>query len=273
MTPPAPHSDFALECQGITKQFGGLIAVNDVSLHVPKGDIVGLVGPNGAGKSTLFACISGLLRHEHGTVFLNGNDVTKVSPQKRARKGMARTFQQPQLFSGLTVREHVVLAHRLRFESRRLWTDMIGPSSLRKPPTSETEAVNRIIELLEIQDLAGLPVSSLPLGSTRLVEVARALACAPEILLLDEPLSGLDVNESEQLARALQRVVKESDHGLSMLFVEHDVATVLSLSDTIYVLDFGQLIASGTPEEIRSSDVVRAAYLGDEIVSTKEGDE
>ena len=264
--------DQVLVGRSITKRFGGLVALNDVSIEVPKRSIVGLVGPNGAGKSTLFGCLSGLTRPEGGSVMLNGRDVTRTKPQKRARLGMARTFQQPELFTGLTVREHIVLAHRVRFERRRLWSDMVGPRSIMKPPSSETEAVDAIIELLEIERLASMPVTALPLGSTRLVEVARALACAPDVLLLDEPLSGLDVNESEALARALVKVVTEAERDLSLLLVEHDVATVLAISKKIYVLDFGQLIASGTPDEIRSSDIVRAAYLGDDVVSETAAD-
>jgi branched-chain amino acid transport system ATP-binding protein len=264
-------TDTVLAGQGITKRFGGLVALNDVTLDVPKGTIVGLVGPNGAGKSTLFGCLSGLLRPEEGSVFFNGEEVTGLKPQKRARLGMARTFQQPELFLGLTVREHIVLAHRVRFERSRLWSDMVGPRSLAKPPASETEAVDRIIDLLEIQAIAETPVAALPLGSTRLVEVARALATDPDIVLLDEPLSGLDLRESEQLAGAFTKVVKESSKGLSLLLVEHDVATVLALSSKIFVLEFGQLIASGTPDEIRNSEAVRAAYLGDEDPTSKGG--
>lgn len=264
-------TDTVLEAHGITKRFGGLVALNDVTLDVPKGTIVGLVGPNGAGKSTLFGCLSGLLRPEEGSVHFNAEDITGLKPQKRAQLGMARTFQQPELFLGLTVREHIVLAHRVRYERRRLWSDMVGPRSLSKPPASETDAVNGIIELLEIQAIAETPVAALPLGSTRLVEVARALATDPDIVLLDEPLSGLDLRESEQLASAFTRVVKESKKGLSLLLVEHDVATVLALSSKIFVLEFGQLIASGTPDEIRNSEAVRSAYLGDEDPTSKGG--
>lgn len=256
---------------GITKRFGGLVALNDVTLDVPKGTIVGLVGPNGAGKSTLFGCISGLLHPEEGSVSFKGEDITDLKPQKRARLGVARTFQQPELFLGLTVREHIVLAHRVRFERRRLWSDMLGPRSLAKPPALETEAVDRIVELLDIQAIAETPVAALPLGSTRLVEVARALATDPDVVMLDEPLSGLDLRESEQLAGALTKVVTESDKGLSLLLVEHDVATVLALSSRIFVLEFGQLIAIGTPDEIRNSAAVRAAYLGDDDPTSKGG--
>lgn len=260
-----------LAATGITVRFGGLTALSDVGLEVPTGTIVGLVGPNGAGKSTLFAVLSGLLRPAAGRVFLRGKDVTGASPQSRAREGLARTFQQPELFMGLTVREHLVLAHRVRFARQRLWRDMVDPRSLLPPPRAETERVDQLLELLDLTHVAQAPVGALPLGTSRLVEIARALATRPDIVLLDEPLSGLDMRESENLASVFRRVVENDEHRVSLLMVEHDVATVLSLSSTIFVLDFGELIASGTPGEIRSNAAVRSAYLGDDDSTTPAG--
>lgn len=251
-----------LSAHGITKRFGGLVALNNVSLEVPPRSIVGLVGPNGAGKSTLFAVLSGLLRPDAGSVRLGDDDVTTQSPQSRARRGLARTFQQPELFLSLNVREHLVLGHRMRFERRRLWKDMFDAGALLRSDAFEDEHVDGLLEQLGLTRLASRSVAGLPLGTSRLVEVGRALATAPSVLLLDEPLSGLDVHESEQLAGVLAGVVRESEQPVSLLMVEHDVATVLALSDQIYVLDFGEVIASGTPDEIRRSDAVRAAYLG-----------
>jgi ABC-type branched-subunit amino acid transport system ATPase component len=253
-----------LAATGITVRFGGLVALSDVGIEVPPGTIVGLVGPNGAGKSTLFAVLSGLLRPATGRVQLLGMDVTNASPQLRAQQGMARTFQQPELFLGMTVRDHVVLAHRVRFERKRLWSDLVNPRSLLAPASSENEAVDSLLEMLDLTHVAHATVGSLPLGTSRLVEIARALATRPAVLLLDEPLSGLDIRESENLASVFRRVVQNRDQPVSLLMVEHDVATVLSLSSRIFVLDFGQLIASGTPAEIRNNAAVRSAYLGDE---------
>jgi ABC-type branched-subunit amino acid transport system ATPase component len=253
-----------LVAAGVTVRFGGLVALSDVSIDVPQGTIVGLVGPNGAGKSTLFAVLSGLLRPAGGRVELRGADVTNASPQRRARDGLARTFQQPELFMGLTVREHLVLAHRVRFARQRLWRDMVDPRSLLRPDVEEDERVDGLLELLDLTPVARAPVGALPLGTSRLVEVARALATRPDVILLDEPLSGLDMAESEKLASTFRRVVDESERRVSLLMVEHDVATVLSLSSRIYVLDFGELIASGTPAQIRDNAAVRTAYLGDE---------
>jgi ABC-type branched-subunit amino acid transport system ATPase component len=254
-----------LSAHGVTKRFGGLVALSDVSLEVPSRSIVGLVGPNGAGKSTLFAVLSGLLKPDEGTVKLGGDDVTGTSPQRRARMGLARTFQQPELFLSLNVREHLVLAHRMRFERRRLWKDMFDFGALLRSSKDEDEHVDGLLAQLGLTRLASASVAALPLGTSRLVEVGRALATSPSLLLLDEPLSGLDLKESEQLANVLSRVVRESDQDVSLLMVEHDVATVLALSDTIYVLDFGEVIASGVPDEIRQSEAVRAAYLGGEV--------
>jgi ABC-type branched-subunit amino acid transport system ATPase component len=253
-----------LAATGVTVRFGGLVALSDVSIDIPPGTIVGLVGPNGAGKSTLFAVLSGLLRPAHGRVELRGRDVTNASPQRRARDGLARTFQQPELFMGLTVREHLVLAHRVRFARQRLWRDMIDPRAALRPKLEENERVDGLLELLDLTSVARAPVGALPLGTSRLVEVARALATRPDVILLDEPLSGLDMQESEQLASIFTRVVDEGERRVSLVMVEHDVATVLSLSSRIYVLDFGELIASGNPADIRDNLAVRAAYLGDE---------
>lgn len=265
-TTPNPGQP-VLSATGVTVRFGGLVALSEVGLEVPPSSIIGLVGPNGAGKSTLFAVLSGLLSPASGRVHLGGQDVTRASPQARARKGMARTFQQPELFLGLTVREHLVLAHRVRFARRRLWRDMVNPLALVSAPASENERVDALLELLDLTRVAKTSVAALPLGTSRLVEVGRALATQPDVVLLDEPLSGLDMHESENLASAFRRVVGEGERQVSLLMVEHDVATVLALSSHIYVLDFGELIAQGSPEAVRNDPAVRSAYLGDEDIT------
>jgi branched-chain amino acid transport system ATP-binding protein len=252
-----------LEARGVTVRFGGLVALNDVDLQVPGSSIVGLVGPNGAGKSTLFAVLSGLLKPTAGSVMMGGHDVTRTSPQKRAGRGLARTFQHPELFSSLTVREHVVLAYRMRHAKGRIWTDLITGRGFLPPPQEENARVDELIEALNLGAIQHSPVVGLPLGSARLIEVARALAVDPRVLLLDEPSAGLDVRETEELAATLQRVV--ADHGVSLLLVEHDVELVLGMCDFVHVLDFGVKIAAGRPEEIRADPGVRAAYLGAEI--------
>jgi ABC-type branched-subunit amino acid transport system ATPase component len=261
-----------LSARGITVQFGGLRALADVDLDVAPRSIAGLVGPNGAGKTTMLAVLSGLLRPTSGRVWFYGEDVTDASPQARARKGISRTFQQPELFLGLTVREHLVLAHRVRFARHRLWRDMVDPRCLMAPSVAERERVDGLLELLNLTRVAKSPVAALPLGISRLVEVGRALASDPRLILLDEPLSGLDMKASENLLSVFQRVVAESEQDVSLLLVEHDVAAVLALSGWIFVLDFGERIAAECPEVIRQDPAVRAAYLGDgELVPTVRG--
>jgi ABC-type branched-subunit amino acid transport system ATPase component len=253
----------SLAASDISVNFGGLKALSGVTIGVAPRSIVGLVGPNGAGKSTLLAVLSGLLRPNHGKVWLRGQDVTNASIRSRAARGLARTFQQPELFMGLTVREHLVLAHRARVAPRRLWRDMFDPRSLLPPSKAEDERVDGLLELLRLTRVAKAPVAALPLGVTRLVEVGRALASNPHVLLLDEPLSGLDLQGSENLLSVFRRIVAQDEHDLSLVIVEHDVAAVLALSDLVVVLDFGERIAVGNPEEIRNDPGVRAAYLGD----------
>jgi branched-chain amino acid transport system ATP-binding protein len=251
-----------LEARDVGVRFGGITALQGVDVAVMPGAVTGLVGPNGAGKTTLFAVLSGLLRTGTGTVRLNGRDVTSETPQARARLGLARTFQQPELFLGLSVREHLVLAYRSRHTRSRIWTDAFTAGALRRADRKETQRVDFLLDILLLGEVAEHPVGSLPLGTSRLVEVGRALATSPTTLLLDEPLAGLDSYEVDKLADALRRTVAEE--GIGMLLVEHDVAMVLSICRHIYVLDFGVLIAQGPPSVIRANPQVRVAYLGDE---------
>ncbi len=254
-----------LSAQGVTVRFGGLTALSEVDISIPAGSLIGLVGPNGAGKTTLFGVMSGILHPNKGRVELLGTDVTKSSSENRAQLGLARTFQQPELFLDLTVREHLVLAYRVRHARSRLWKDMFTGGCLKRPDGTETERVDSLLELLSLTEVAHLPARVLPLGTSRLVEVGRALATGPAIVLLDEPSAGLDGHETDRLSGALRRTVVEEK--VSLLLVEHDVAMVLSLSSEIYVLDFGSVIAQGPPAEIRDNPEVRAAYLGDEDIA------
>ena len=253
----------AMAARGVTVRFGGLTALSDVGIQVAPGSIAGLVGPNGAGKSTLLGVLSGLQRCSTGRVWLGGEEVSDASPRSRAGRGLARTFQQPELFMGLTVREHFVLAYRARVTPVRLWRDMFDPRSLLPPSRRENEHVDGLLEMLRLTRVAQAPVAALPLGVARLVEVGRALASEPRVLLLDEPLSGLDMKASENLLAVFRQIVDQNERPLSLVIVEHDVAAVLSLSDTVFVLDFGECIAAGTPEAIRNDVRVREAYLGD----------
>jgi len=252
----------AIEARDVTVRFGGLVALNEVSLSVPPASIVGLVGPNGAGKTTLFGVFSGLLHPQGGEVYLAGRKITGAAPSKRARLGLARTFQQLELFMGLTVREHIILGYRVRNQRNRLWTDLFTAGALHPSTDDESARVDHLVDLLGLRAVANTTASVLPLGTARRVEVARALATGPSIVLLDEPSSGLDGHETAQLGAALRTVVDEEK--VSLLLVEHDVAMVLGLSSEVAVLDFGVRIAYGTPDEIRNDPAVRAAYLGDD---------
>ena len=258
---PAPATAPVLAAVGLTVRFGGITALRDVSLEVAPRSFTGLVGPNGAGKSTAFAVLSGLLKPDHGRVHLAGVDVTRATPQARARRGLARTFQQPELFLQLTVREHLVLADRVRHRRSRLWRDVFDAASLRSTSGAEDERVDFLLELLALNAVRDWNVDSLPLGTSRLVEIGRALASVPSVLLLDEPFSGLTEHESEALADALGKIVNA--RGVGLLLVEHDVPMVLRLCQRVFVLDFGQLIADGSPAGIRANAEVRDAYLGD----------
>jgi len=256
-----------LAADDVTVRFGGVVALDHVSLAVPQGATVGLVGPNGAGKTTLFGVLSGLLRPRSGTVTMNGTDVTRRSPQNRARRGLARTFQRMELFTELTVREHLVVARRVKDRRERLAgmaRDMSGFGE--RPGPGEDDAVEGILALLGLTELADRPALAVPLGTGRLLEVGRALAAEPTVMLLDEPSSGLDIHETEQLGDALRRVREE--RGTAFVLVEHNVDFVLGLSDRITVLDFGKVLTEGTPDEIRTSPEVQAAYFGAPVDAT-----
>lgn len=253
----------ALAASAVTVRFGGLTALDAIDLDVAPATTVGLVGPNGAGKTTLFNVMSGLLMPNEGNVSLAGRDVTRLSPPARARRGLARTYQRSELFSELTVRENLVLAYRARRRRHHLTLDLLGLG--RRHDAQEDATVDGLLDSLGLGEVAGQLADALPLGTGRLVEVGRALAAEPDVVLLDEPSAGLDEHETELLADALRR----ARHGstVAFLLVEHDVDLVLGLSDHVYVLDFGRCIASGAPDGIRSDPAVRAAYLGTEVDS------
>jgi len=248
-----------LAAERVTVRFGGIVALDGVDLVVPEASIVGLVGPNGAGKTTLFAVLSGLRHPRRGRVRLAGIDVTTASPQRRARLGLARTFQRLELFTELTVREHLVVARRVR-EGRdhALLRDLAGLG--RRPSPGEADDVDGLLDLLGLREVASRPVSMIPLGTGRIVELARALATEPRVVLLDEPTSGLDAHETRRVGAALRAA--RSERGEAFVLVEHDVELVLELCDDVTVLDFGRVIAHGPPASIRADAAVQAAYLG-----------
>ncbi len=252
-----------LDANDITKRFSGITALDGVNLDVHEHEIVGLIGPNGAGKTTFFNCLLGMLRPDDGEVIFDGQDITKLPVYKRARLGFGRTFQRIELFSGLTVREHLLIAERVRRGDGRLWKDFLNLSGTRP---DEAAAADDTLELLELTDVADAPVESLSLGRGRLVELGRALMTEPKLLLLDEPSSGLDQVETRALTEVLRVVNRE--RGTAILLVEHDVEMVQSVAERLYVFDFGRLIAEGATDDVLSDTAVRAAYIGDIGVST-----
>ena len=254
-----------LAAEHVTVRFAGITALSDVSLAVGEREVVGLIGPNGAGKTTLFNCLFGTLRPNEGTVRFGGASIGGLPTHKRARLGMGRTFQRIELFAGMTVREHLLVAERTRRRNGALWKDVLGVGKAR---ADEDARVETTLDLLGLSGDADRPIEALSLGRGRLVEVGRALMTEPRLLLLDEPSSGLDRYETSALTETLRAVHEE--RGTAMLLVEHDIDMVLDLVERIYVLDFGTLIADGPADEVLRDARVREAYLG-EVAATVEG--
>jgi branched-chain amino acid transport system ATP-binding protein len=219
---------------------------------------VGLIGPNGAGKTTFFNCLLGVLKPDGGHVTFDGRDLTHVPTYRRARLGIARTFQRIELFAGMSPREHFLIAERVRNGRGALWKDILF---LGRPTNAEQESAEAMLELLELTALADRKVESLSLGVGRLVEIGRALMTQPRLILLDEPSSGLDRGETEELGEKLVAVQRE--RGFGILLVEHDIDFVRDLVARVFVLDFGTLIASGATAGVFADQAVRKAYLGD----------
>jgi branched-chain amino acid transport system ATP-binding protein len=251
-----------LEAQNLTRRFGGVVAVDQVSISVAEGELVGVIGPNGAGKSTLFHLISGHLQNDGGSVSLRGQSLDRVSPDGRAKLGMAIAFQAVRLFRGMTVLENVMVGGHA-------WTHHGFVSAFLRLPDHVREekaildAARLALDRVGLQGEAERLAESLPIGQQRAVQVARALCARPRVLLLDEPASGLRAAERERLAGLLESLRLE---GLSMLLVEHDVAFVTRLAARITVMDRGRVIAAGTPAEVRRDPLVIGAYLGQERV-------
>jgi ABC-type branched-subunit amino acid transport system ATPase component/ABC-type branched-subunit amino acid transport system permease subunit len=260
--PPRPSPKDALVVHDLTVRFGGVHAVDGLSLTARAGLITGLIGPNGAGKTTTFDTCSGLTRPSSGRIVLHGIDVTRDGPASRARRGLGRTFQRTELFNSLTVRQNVALGREASLAGANPLAYVLGS---RSGGRLVARAADEALALTGTARIADTQVGLLPIGQRRLVELARALAGPFDLLLLDEPSSGLDPEETRQLGQVLRAVVRERDCGV--LLVEHDMTLVRQVCGYIYVLDFGQLIFEGTPDGMRSSDQVRAAYLGSDTLA------
>jgi len=258
--PEPAQSVPCLSVSGVSVSFGGIRALDHVSLSVDHGEIVGLIGPNGAGKTTLFDVISGVRVPDTGRVLMDGDDVTSIRAMYRARRGLRRTYQAVQVFGWLSVVDNVVAALDWEGGGGGLFADLVAlPTRKRRERRRRAQAI-AALDRCGLAGLADEPSSSLPIGLARMLELARATVEPPRALLLDEPTSGLDATEAARLAEQVKDICRSV--GCGVLLVEHDMEFVMGICDRIVVLNLGQVIAAGTPEEVRANEVVRVAYLG-----------
>ncbi len=250
-----------LDVRNVCKRFGGVQAVNDVSLKVLPGEIVSLIGPNGAGKTTTFNLISGVLLPSDGQILFEGKDVAGLKPSDFAKLGIGRTFQNLALFRNGTVVDNILVGRHIHFRYSVLEA-FFHWGRPRREEIAAREKVEQVIEFLEIEELRDKPISQLSYGQQKRVELGRALACEPRLLLLDEIVAGMNREEKEDIARFI--LDTRDEFGIAILMIEHDMQVVMDLSDRVYVLDFGSLIAEGTPAEVAVNPLVLQAYLGEE---------
>ncbi len=253
-----------LKVENLTKHFGGILALDHLSFEVQEGEIYSIIGPNGAGKTTLFNCISGLYRPDEGSIVFDGQELIGLKPHRIAEMGIARTFQNIELFSNMTTMDNLMLGRHIHMRSG-VWHSLFLP--WRKSLTAREEVAHRarieeIIDFLELQSARNQLVKSLPYGRQKLVELGRALALEPKLLLLDEPSAGMNTEERQDLFFWLQDI--KEDLGITIVMIEHNMQMVMDVSDRILAIDFGKKLAEGPPEEVANHPDVIKAYLGED---------
>jgi branched-chain amino acid transport system ATP-binding protein len=254
-----PHPSVILNVEGLEKRFGGITALTDYSLKIRRGELVGLIGPNGAGKTTVFNLLSGVLKPTGGRIYFNNRDITRLRPDQNTALGIARTFQNIRLFKELSVLDNIKVAFHMRL-GRDLWKTLFHTSQYRQAEIEMRQRSYEIMELFGLVSVKNLPAKNLPYGIQRRVEIARAMATLPKLLLLDEPSAGLNPNETEELVKILQNIHREND--LTIFLVEHDMKLIMAVCQKIQVLDRGRMLAMGAPDDVRHDLRVIEAYLG-----------
>jgi len=251
--------DTLLSVDQISLAFGGVKALSNISFSVNEHEVFAIIGPNGAGKSSMLNCINGFYHPQEGTITFKGNTRRQVRPSEAARQGIARTFQNIALFKGMTTLDNIMTGRNTKMNKNLFWQALrVGPAE--KEEMEHREVVERVIDFLEIEAIRKTPVGTLPYGLQKRVELGRALAAEPDLLLLDEPMAGMNLEEKQDMCRFILDV--NDEFGTTIVLIEHDMGVVMDISDRVVVLDYGKKLADGTPDEVRSNQAVIDAYLG-----------